>query len=143
MVELALLSNLYSGSTQVGLHISEINMSTIDISWGQTWSVTALMGWYKLMISHGLQNDNNVTLTDPCYTFTAPEGAPPCEVYNFSVTATYDIDGATYTGASCSVSSSDNILVLYGANLLTTNDLWTEVNLLGELIFNITIEVSN
>ena len=26
--------------------------------------------------------------------FTAPEGAPPCEVYNFSVTA-------TYAGATC------------------------------------------
>ncbi len=35
--------------------------------------------------------------------FTAPEGAPPCEVYNFSVTATYV--GATYTGAGCSATS--------------------------------------
>ena len=35
--------------------------------------------------------------------FTAPKGAPPCEVYNFSVTATYV--GATYTGDGCSVLS--------------------------------------
>ena len=32
---------------------------------------------------------------------TTHEGAPPCEVYNFSVTATYV--GVTYTGAGCSV----------------------------------------
>ena len=37
--------------------------------------------------------------------FTALEGAPPCEVYNFSVTANYDLLGATYTGAGCSVPS--------------------------------------
>ena len=38
--------------------------------------------------------------------FTAPESAPPCEVYNFSVTATYDLPGAIYyTGTGCSVSS--------------------------------------
>ena len=38
--------------------------------------------------------------------FTAPEGAPPCEVYNFSVTATYDLPGAIYyTRSGCSVPS--------------------------------------
>ena len=35
--------------------------------------------------------------------FTAPEGAPHCEVYSFSVTATYV--SATYTGTSRSVRS--------------------------------------
>ena len=38
------------------------------------------------------------------YVFSALEDSPPCEVYNFSVTATYV--GATYTGAGCSVPSS-------------------------------------
>ena len=37
------------------------------------------------------------------HVFSAPENAPPCEVYNFSVTATYV--GATYAGAGCSVPS--------------------------------------
>ena len=36
------------------------------------------------------------------YLFTAPVGAPPCEVYNFSVSATYGVIGATYTGDGCS-----------------------------------------
>ena len=35
--------------------------------------------------------------------FIAPESAPPCEIYNFSVTATYI--GATYTGDGCSFPS--------------------------------------
>ena len=35
--------------------------------------------------------------------FTAPDNAPPCEVYNFSVTATPV--GATYTGDGCRVPS--------------------------------------
>ena len=34
------------------------------------------------------------------YEYYAPEDASPCEVYNFSVTATYV--GATYTGVGCS-----------------------------------------
>ena len=37
------------------------------------------------------------------YVFEAQEDAPPCEVYNFSVTATPV--GATYTGDGCSVPS--------------------------------------
>ena len=35
--------------------------------------------------------------------FSAPEGALPCEAYNFSVTANYV--GANYTGANCSIPS--------------------------------------
>ena len=37
------------------------------------------------------------------YTAHVPEDPPPCEIYNFSVAATYI--GATYTGAGCSVPS--------------------------------------
>jgi hypothetical protein len=44
-----------------------------------------------------------IQVQEPFYIFTAPEGAPPCEIYNFFVTATYV--GATYTGAGCSVPS--------------------------------------
>ena len=42
-------------------------------------------------------------LHETFFEYYAPEDAPPCEVYNFSVTATYV--GATYTGAGCSVPS--------------------------------------
>ena len=56
-----------------------------------------------------------VTLQEPYYVFT-PEDAPPCEVYNFSVTATYV--GATYTGAGCSVPSE-----VHSTSLLSLPDI--------------------
>ena len=56
-----------------------------------------------------------VTLQEPYYVFT-PGDAPPCEVYNFSVTATYV--GATYTGAGCSVPS-----VVHSTSLLSLPDI--------------------
>ena len=75
----------------------------INLSWRQEpqgLDDAALI--FLLTISHG-SSSHNMTLNDSYYHFTAPEGAPPCEVYNFSVTATYV--GATYTGAGCSVPS--------------------------------------
>ena len=40
---------------------------------------------------------------EPYFVFQEPGGAPPCEVYNFTVTGLYL--GATYTGSGCSVPS--------------------------------------
>ena len=45
-------------------------------------------------------NTQSFQLNDTSYIFTAPEGSNPCDVYNFSVAATYI--GAIYTGAGCS-----------------------------------------
>ena len=54
--------------------------------------------------SHCQSSTQVISLNDSnYYYFTAPEDAPLCEVYNFSVTATYV--GATYTGAGCSIPS--------------------------------------
>ena len=75
----------------------------INLSWSrepQGLDDSALR--FLLTISHGPSSDN-LSLNESTYHFTAPEGAPPCEVYNFSVTATSV--GATYTGAGCSVPS--------------------------------------
>ena len=52
---------------------------------------------YTLSVTSPSTREQMFVLYEPYYLFTAPEGAPPCEVYNFSVTATYV--GATYTGA--------------------------------------------
>ena len=59
---------------------------------------------YSLSVKSLSIQEQRFQLYDPYYLFTAPEGAPPCEIYNFSVTATYDV-GATFTGAGCSVPS--------------------------------------
>ena len=48
-------------------------------------------------------SSNTLSLNESFYYFSAPSNAPPCEVYNFSVIATYI--GATYTGDGCSVPS--------------------------------------
>ena len=54
---------------------------------------------YSLTISYSL-NCEVISLNKSSYYFTAPEGAPFCEVYNFSVTATH-----TGAKADCSLPS--------------------------------------
>ena len=86
------------------LIVNDYNLRSVNISW------SPLHGYYVYTLtvtSSGILSQS-FPLDTPYlsyFTFTAPEGAPPCEVYNFSVTATYDIVGATYTGAGCSVPS--------------------------------------
>ena len=58
---------------------------------------------YKLFVTSDNTEERTFQIDEHYSVFTAPEDAPPCEVYNFSVTATYV--GATYTGAGCSVPS--------------------------------------
>ena len=60
---------------------------------------------YTLTVTSSNTPPQILQLHQPYYVFNAPGGAPPCEVYNFSATATYDIAGASYTGAGCSVPS--------------------------------------
>ena len=101
-------------------------------------SLASQVPYYNLTISHG-SISHVITLNESYYIFTGPEHTlPPCEVYNFSIIATYV--GVTYTGAGCSIPSSET-LMLYLRNLLGTDNFWTEVNLLGELILNTTVEV--
>ena len=89
------------------LEVLETDVHTINISWSQVPPVAAasnVMQTFSLTISHG-SHTKTISLNERYYHFTAPEGAPPCEVYNFSVTAMYV--GATYTGAGCSIPSSE------------------------------------
>jgi hypothetical protein len=116
----------------------------INISWISSLASDSMATQgvhYNLTISHGSSRQQiSRYLNETYYQFTAPEGAPPCEVYNFSVTTTYV--SATYTGAGCSL-PLETLLMLYSRTPLDTNNyLWTEVAVLGELIFNMTVEVS-
>ena len=79
----------------------------INMSWTQelfnSMADSNAIQTFALTISHG-SSSQVIPLNDSnYYYFTAPEDAPLCEVYNFSVTATYV--GATYTGAGCSIPS--------------------------------------
>ena len=82
------------------LKVLDIGVSSVNLTWDL--SVVEALQSFLLTISHGSSSDIK-SLNEFYYDFTAPEGAPPCEVYNFSVTAAYV--GATYTGAGCSVPS--------------------------------------
>ena len=81
-------------------------VNSINLTWSQKLAsvplVDNVMQMFLLNISHG-SSSQTISVNVSHYYFTAPEDAPPCEVYNFSVTATYV--GATYTGAGCSVPS--------------------------------------
>ena len=60
---------------------------------------------YTLFISSDTFTDS-LPLTNSHYLFTAPDNAPLCEVYNFSVTAvdvTATPVGAIYTGDGCNI----------------------------------------
>jgi hypothetical protein len=76
----------------------------VNISWSTQlpFDQEKVDNYHLSVISHSTQ-PHSVQLNTSFLVFTAPEGAPHCEVYNFSVTATYV--GVTYTGASCSVTS--------------------------------------
>ena len=85
---------------EVQVHDSQLEM--VIISWTPLqyhWD-----GNYSLTVTSSNNDTQFYQLQEvSTFMFTAPEDAPPCEVYNFSVTATYV--GATYTGAGCSVPS--------------------------------------
>ena len=74
---------------------------SVNISWIDPDESSRL---YNLTIMNTVNQQWTLQLQYPNHVFTAPEDASPCEVYNFSVTATYV--GATYTGAGCSVPST-------------------------------------
>ena len=77
----------------------------MDIFWVQVKPVAryelqtfVLMIWSRTNIQ-----SHNLPVNQTHFNFTAPDSAPPCEIYNFSVTATYV--GATYTGPDCGVNN--------------------------------------
>ena len=96
---------------------------------------------FMLTIPHG-QHTRHIELTSFHFVFSAPEGAPPCEVYNFSVTATYV--GATYTGAGCSEPSpviSRMLPSLPNISRMEASIRHTLIKRNGRLMLNIYFEV--
>ena len=77
---------------------------SVNISWSSLISSVKFEN-VTLIVSSANTKQRDFQLEDNYCEFTAPESAPPCEVYNFSVTATLSYVGATYTGAGCSLAS--------------------------------------
>ena len=75
---------------------------SIDISWTSETSPSVGQK-YTLMVSSDNTQPQTFQSSVAYFHFTAPDNAPPCEVYNFTVTATPV--GATYIGNGCSAPS--------------------------------------
>ena len=122
------------------MKVLDVGVGSVNLTWDLP--VGGADQIFLLTISHGSSSDK-VSLNDSYYNFTAPEGAPPCEVYNFSVTATYI--GATYTGPDCSVPS--NIIEMMLPSLpniarLESSLVYSLVQTSKQFILNISLEVS-
>jgi hypothetical protein len=98
---------------------------SISISWVDPNESNRL---YQVTVVNSVSRQWTFAAQEPYFHFTAPEGAPPCEVYNFSVTATYV--GATYTGAGCSVASQ--VLSAMLPSLPIIDDFQSSYNVLLE-----------
>ena len=86
-----------------------VDIIIVDMGFNLSWSGAESQILTDATLKLSLGNNDTLNsqeisqVNESYYYFTTPKGAPPCEVYYFSVTATYV--GATYTGASCSVTS--------------------------------------
>jgi hypothetical protein len=121
--------------------ITAMGEQYINISWMSSSLNRVSLATYNLTISHG-SSSQVILVTASQYLFTAPEGAPPCEIYNFSVAATYV--GATYTGAGCSVPSpviSTMLPSLPDINYLSDSISYHLVKLSQGLTLNVYFEV--
>ncbi len=86
--------------------VKDLAVRSVNLTWTSPEAQELIEQSIKLNYSLKVTSKSDTTpiqVQEPFYIFTAPEGAPPCEVYNFSVTATYV--GATYTGTACSIPS--------------------------------------
>ena len=83
------------------VEVSDTGVQTVNVSWRLSPSIAAAASVilvFSLTVNYG-SHVKVATLNEPYYNFSAPKGASSCEVYNFTVTATYV--GATYTGTDC------------------------------------------
>ena len=126
------------------LIVQEMFTNAINITWSsKTSAETSEYSFLLTINSSSISSPMTLVLHNTLYLFTASEHVPPCEVYNFSVTATHV--GATYTGAGCSVSSpvlSTMLLSVPDIDKMEQTIQFTLAKLSGELIFNISYEVS-
>ena len=127
----------------VNLTAEDVHLQAVNI----TWTSLNHNESYTLTVNSKNTQPRLYELRRPFFTFTAPEGAPPCEVYNFSVIANSSYIGATYTGAGCGVPST--VLSLTLPSLPDKVGLESSLNYslrkedTNAVISRISIEVSN
>ena len=98
--------HFHAEPTPLDFSISELGISAINVSWTSSGQLSAAASVaelnYSLTISYG-STSHLLLLNESHHIFKAPPGSPPCQIYNFSVTATPN--GDNYTGDGCSVPS--------------------------------------
>ena len=100
----------------------------------------------KIATNSGVRPSQSCQIQEFFCVFTAldPKDASPCEVYNFSVTATYP--GATYTGTGCSVPSPVFTTMLPSLPNITRLESSVKYslkkNLSGRVVLRVTFMVS-
>ena len=81
----------------------DVDIQSINVSWSFSDMTYSQIGESWTYTLSSMTTGAMLQLTDTHHVFTAPNNALPCEVYNFSVTATPA--GANYTGDGCSAPS--------------------------------------
>ena len=130
------------------VYTEDIGIQTVNISWSPASPPPSLMvedinQTYMLTVTSS-STALSWILQQPYYVFTAPDGASHCEVYNFSVIGTYDIVGATYTIAGCSVPSpvlSRMLLSLPDISRVESSTYYFLEKTLGRISLNVTFSV--
>ena len=98
---------------------------------------------YNLTVVNTASQQWTFTTDDPYYIFTAPKDAPPCEIYNFSLAASYI--GVTYTGDDCGLPPSLEISTMLPSlpdvsRLQSTHNYSLEKQT-GEIVLKVYFEV--
>ena len=75
------------------------------------------------------------------YVFTAPEGAPSCEIYSFSITATNDTVGVTYAGDGCTQVLSTMLPSLPDISRLEASLSYSLEKRSGKVFLNVSFQV--
>ena len=139
---LQIFSSILLEPAPLTLEVEGMNENSINMSWRQKTVPSGAVQTFSLTISSGSSRQVH-SLNEPYFHFTAPEDAPPCEVYNFSVIGTYF--GATYTGADCSVPSrvlSQVVPSLPNVSNLESSLQYSLAKQSGELNFKVSFKVS-
>ena len=87
------------------VEVSDTGVQTVNVSWSPLPPVAAASNMtqvFSLTVNNGSYTEIIGNLSsETYYEFTAPDDAPPCETYNFSITAASYGTNATYSGAGC------------------------------------------
>ena len=103
------MSITYLDPTPLHLSATGTNLQAVLLSWTPTLSslqtVEDIYETYVLTVMSGDTQPQVFQQNEMSHVYDAPQGSPPCEFYNFSVTATYVGTMTTYTGADCNAHS--------------------------------------